>query len=73
MLGTGKPVRFISSWQTYRVGDEIDPPGGLRQDLLAMGIVEEIEAPSRPAKLARAAAAKIADGTRKLFGGGESS
>jgi hypothetical protein len=67
MQGTGKLVRFKLAWQTYRVGDEIDPPGNLREWLLTEGYVEEVETPSRPAKMARAAAAKVADATKKLF------
>jgi hypothetical protein len=68
MQGTGKPVRFILAWQTYRVGDEIDPPGGLRQELLAMGFVQEIEDPPRPAKMGAKAAAKVAEASKRLFG-----
>lgn len=62
-------VQFKLAWQTYRVGDRIRPPAGLRDWLLAAGYIEEIEVPARPAKLTRQAAAKLVDGTKKLFGG----
>lgn len=68
-MGTTE-VRFIVAWQTYRVGDVIRPAATLRTWLLNSGYVElaqEAETPPRPAKLARAAAAKIADGSKKLF------
>lgn len=57
-------VRFKLAWQTYRVGDVIQPNGTLRDWLLANGYVEIIEPAAgadRPARLARAAAKKVAE------------
>lgn len=63
-------VRFKIAWQAYRVGDVIQPPATLRGWLVGNGFAElvEAESPIRPAKMARAAAAKVADASRKLFG-----
>jgi len=71
MLGCGKKVKFVAPWQTYRVGDVIEPTAMDRDWLLANGYVKdvnEIETPGRPAKMARSAAKKIADGAKQLFG-----
>lgn len=67
-------VQFKLAWQTYRVGDRIRPVASLRDWLMANGYVElvsieEVETPSRPAKVARAAAAKVVSAKRSLFGG----
>ena len=64
-------VRFILAWQTYSVGEVIEPPATLRAWLLGNGYVElvrdEAETPGRPAKLAAKAARKVAEGTKRLF------
>lgn len=65
---SSRRVRFVRAWQAYRVGDEIEPGGVLRDWLVAQGLVEvlqappvsaEVEAPRRPARIAARAAAKI--------------
>lgn len=43
MSGTLKKVRFKLAWQTYRVGDVIEPNGTLRDWLLAHGYVELLQ------------------------------
>lgn len=73
MIGCGKKVRFILAWQTYSVGDVIEPPAMQRDWLLANGYVADVvesEAEAgggRPAKFARSAAKKIAEGAKNLF------
>lgn len=72
MIGCGKKVRFILAWQTYRVGDVIEPTAMDRDWLLANGYVKdvnEVETPGRPAKFARKAADKLAQAGRDLLGG----
>lgn len=49
MIGCGKPVKFKLAWQTYSVGDEIDPPATLRDWLIANGYVDAV-APALPEK-----------------------
>jgi hypothetical protein len=63
-------VRFIVAWQTYRVGDVIRPAATLRTWLIGNGYCKdlEIEQPSRPARLARGVASKIAEANKRLFG-----
>lgn len=36
-------IRFVRAWQTYRVGDVIQPPGTLRQWLIASGFCEFVK------------------------------
>lgn len=70
MIGCGKKVKFILAWQTYRVGDVIEPTAMDRDWLLRNGYVvdlSEAETPGRPAKLARKAADKLAAGAKQLF------
>ena len=43
MLGCGKKVQFVLAWQTYRVGDIIDPPAMHRDWLLKNGYVKAVE------------------------------
>jgi hypothetical protein len=43
MAGTLKKVRFKCAWQTYRVGDIIEPNGTLRDWLVSAGYVEIID------------------------------
>lgn len=62
MSGTLVQVEFVRSWQQYCVGDRITPNGTLRDWLVSSGfvrVVNEVEAPSRPARMTRAAAAKL--------------
>jgi hypothetical protein len=57
------------------VGDEITPNGTHRDWLMKAGyvtLIHETEQPSRPARMSRAAAAKVTDGVKQLFGGGKS-
>jgi hypothetical protein len=69
-------VRFKLAWQTYSVGEVIQPNGTLRDWLLAHGYVELVstEAPAgaeRPGRLTRAAAKKVAEvaqAGKSLFG-----
>lgn len=64
-------VQFILAWQTYGVGDVIEPTAMDRDWLLANGYVkdlDEAETPGRPAKLARKAAEKLAAAGKQLFG-----
>lgn len=70
MSGPAKKVKFKLAWQTYMVGDEIEPNGTLRDWLVGNGYADiiETESPSRPAKMAHKAAKKIADGAKSLFG-----
>jgi hypothetical protein len=72
MIGTGKPIKFILAWQTYQVGDEIDPPALDRGWLIANGYCVEVEQASRPAAMTRKAAKKVAEGvnaaSKVLFG-----
>jgi len=71
MSGPLKKVRFIAAWQSYRVGDIIQPNGTLRQWLIGNGyaeLVEEAETPARPARFSRKAAQKVATGAKQLFG-----
>ena len=35
-------VKFVKAWQNYQVGNEIEPPGVLRQWLLANKYVEPV-------------------------------
>jgi hypothetical protein len=42
MLGSEK-IRIIRPWQTYSVGAVIQPPGVLRDWLLARGIAERMK------------------------------
>lgn len=72
MSGPKIRVKFKLSWQTYRVGDIIEPAATLRDWLLGNGYVEviaanEAEVPNRPARLAERAAKKLAEQTPKLF------
>lgn len=63
-------VRIIVSWQTYSVGEVIrECPWELAQWLMQSGYAEKAEAetPSRPAKFAKQAADKLAQGARGLF------
>lgn len=53
MAGTLKPVRFKLSWQTYRVGDVITPPGVLRDWLIRNGYCELL--PEKPGRVRNAA------------------
>lgn len=67
----GQKVRLIKPWRTYSKGSILEQ--GFEVDLgmlVQMGFAEpyEAETPARPAKLARAAAKKIADGAKRLFG-----
>lgn len=70
MIGCGKKVRFILAWQTYRVGEVIEPTAMDRDWLLAHGYVVDVEAesPPRPARFAGKAAKKLVEGTKRLFG-----
>jgi len=44
MIGCGKKVEFILAWQTYRVGDVIEPPATLRDWLKGNGYVKDVGA-----------------------------
>lgn len=46
MSGLLKKCRFKLAWQTYRVGDVIEPNGALRDWLVGNGYVEVIDEPS---------------------------
>lgn len=52
-MGTLTKVRFVKSWQLYRVGDVIQPNGTLRSELLRRGIVVLVE--EAPAAVVRSA------------------
>lgn len=72
MAGTLKQVRIIRAWKNYRVGETLVPNGTVRDYLVNGGYAEivgpaEAEAPSRPARMARSAAKKVADGAKRLF------
>lgn len=41
MIGCGKKVQFVLAWQTYSVGDVIDPPATLRDWLIGRGYVKD--------------------------------
>ncbi len=36
-------VRFIRAWQNYRVGDEIEPGGVFRDELMRRGFIEVVK------------------------------
>ena len=64
-------VRFVLAWQTYRVGDVIEPTAMDRDWLIANGYVKdvnEVETPGRPAKFSKKAAEKLTAGAKQLFG-----
>lgn len=67
----GTKVRLVESWRAYSAGTVLEQ--GFYADmetLVKAGIavrVDEIEEPSRPAKLAGKAVRKIADATKNLF------
>jgi hypothetical protein len=67
----GTKVRLVESWRAYSAGKVLEQ--GFYADmetLVKAGIavrVDEIEEPSRPAKLAGKAAKKIADVAKGLF------
>ena len=75
MRKTPQSVRFKLAWQTYSVGEVIQPNGAHRDWLLANGYVELVDpvpagGAERPARLARAAAkkvAEVAEAGRSLF------
>ena len=69
MSGTLKKIRFMVAWQNYRVGDEIEPPGTLRDFLVGNGYAEiiEAEAPPRPAKFSAKAAKKLGELAKSLI------
>lgn len=73
MAGTLKKVRLTVACGYGDVGREFIPTGMERDWLLQRGwavIVDEVENSNlggRPAKLARAAAKKLADGVKKLL------
>ncbi len=71
MAGTLKKMRLTVACGYGDVGFEFTPNGTTRDWLLERGwavIVNEVEPGGRPAKLARAAAKKIAEGGKRLFG-----
>lgn len=73
MAGTLKKVRFIVAWQTYRVGDVIEPNGTLRDWLVGRGYAEVIDTGSLQAPLTRdgakkGVASKVKEGAKRLFG-----
>lgn len=41
-------VRFVMAWQTYRVGDVIEPNGTLRDWLIRCGYVVMVDTPPTP-------------------------
>ncbi len=43
---TDRRVRFLVAWRNYRVGMEIEPPGTLRQWLIASGFAEPVARPT---------------------------
>lgn len=67
----GTKVRLTQPWRAYSAGDileqgfEVDLEGLVRSGAAVK--VDEAEAGGRPAKMARTAAKKIADGARGLF------
>lgn len=74
MIGCGKKVQFISPWQTYRVGDVIEPTAMDRDWLLANGYVKDVatradeaEPGGRPARFARKALDKVKSASRDLL------
>lgn len=48
---TNRWVRFVKAWQTYSVGNVIEPNGTLRQWLIAAGFVVPVDAPAPPAAI----------------------
>lgn len=53
MMPGKKKVRFIRPWQGYQVGDEIYPPGTLRDWLREHGYIEIVQR-GRPKTISRA-------------------
>jgi hypothetical protein len=71
VAGTLVKVRFKLAWQNHKVGDVIQPNAMTRDWLIARGYVERVDpvevGGGRPAKLARSAAKKLAEGAKGLF------
>lgn len=72
MAGTLKKVRFKVAWQTYRVGDIIEPNGTLRDWLVAAGYAEVIDTGSVRAPMTRGdqgpPSSRVRAAAKKLFG-----
>jgi hypothetical protein len=47
MLGTIK-IRFLHPWERYMPGDVIQPPAGMREELIRRGYAEVVIEPDAP-------------------------